>query len=171
MKRTMLILLLLTAATALPACNDGNASVDTDTSAIPPAVDDEDTSVTIKDGVALVLDLPKDRFEPGETFTATITLKNRSGEPLEIEASSSALYKIHLMRPHRTDWQTFKTYPDAAAMVITPWTLPAGEERAFTPELTVAEDWPTHELIRVQAEINGLPEIKTAVDIEVVNQD
>jgi hypothetical protein len=170
MKHMMPQILSLLFATLLllPGCQSQQSE---DYRGVPPIREDEDTSIERTDDLSLVLDLPKDRFEPGETFTATITLKNRSGEPLEIEASSSALYKIHLMRPQRTDWQTFKTYPDAAAMVITPWTLPAGEERAFTPELTVAEDWPTHELIRVQAEINGLPEIKTAVDIEVVNQD
>lgn len=170
MKRMMPVTLslLFAALLLLPACQSQQSE---DYRDVPPIREDEDTSIERTDDLSLVLDLPSDRFEPGETFTATITLKNRSNEPLEIEARSSALYKIHLMRPEKSNWQTFKTFPEMAAMVITPWTLPAGEQRSFKPELTVTEDWPTHELIRVQAEINGLPDLKTHVDIEVLRPE
>lgn len=166
MKHMTLVMLLL--AACLSACQPDDPEA---TTPFPPAVEDEDTSVASQDGVYLVLDLPKTQFVPGESFTATVLIENQSDHMLQIEASSSALCKLHLMRPYITQWDTFKTYPEAAAMVITPWTLRPGERRTFAMPLTVEKDWPTYELIRMQAQINGLDDLETHVDIEVLRPE
>ncbi|MBS3821444.1 MAG: hypothetical protein GVY16_07860 [Planctomycetes bacterium] len=161
------LLLILILATG--GCQTGNQTAPR--GPVAPAIDDEDTSVAEKDGLFLVLDLPKAQFQPGETFTATIMATNASDQPVDIEATSSALYTIHLWRPDTGQWQRFKTYPEMGAMVITPWTLQPGETRTFTPTLTVESEWPSYELIRVQAELSAVPDLNPHVDVEVVKSE
>jgi hypothetical protein len=165
---TLAILLLFATAITLPACDDAQPDAG---GPVAPAVDDEDTSLAEADRFYLVLDLPKTQYKPGESLNATVMAVNHRDEPVNIQATSSALCKLSLWRPESTQWNRFKTFPEMAAAVMTDWTLEPGQRRSFTFNVPIKPDWPTHELIRVKAQLNGMPELTPHVDIEILRSE
>ena len=65
-------------------------------------------------------------------------------------------------------WDCIKEYPLTSTIVSRPWKLTGKRARVFRPELTVEPDWPTHELLKIQAHINGREDLAPTVCIEVL---
>jgi hypothetical protein len=159
MKRN-LILSLLAALVVIPlACQQETEGTPAGTKPLIDSVGEGGLTVRVK--------VPQRYYLPGQVVRAQVIAVNNSTEPIEIQSRSAALAKIDLRRFTGIRWETFKRYPQAAAMVITPWTLPPGQSRVFDLALTVGEDWPVAETIRLRGWLNGRDDLKPTVEIEV----
>ena len=120
------------------------------------------------DGLVVTLESPQhDVLVPGENLSLIVTVRNTTKQPAEIVARSGAPVYARVWRRGEMYWQQVKTYPQAATMVMTPWTLPAREQRTFMLSLPVEPDWPTGEPLRITAELNGRPQAKPAIIVRV----
>ena len=119
-------------------------------------------------GLTVRLQVPKAFYEPGQTVNMTVTAVNTSSETIDIQSRSSALVKAEVRQYDGVRWETIRTFPQAAAMVITPWQLEPGQSRSFELNLPISEDWPTAETLRLRAWLNSRPEIKPTVEIKIV---
>lgn len=126
------------------------------------------TATDHADGLALTLDLPAETFRTGETFQARIVARNTTDKDIDIQARSAAPVYLHVNAHDGVSWKRVETYPQAAAMVLSDWPLPAGQERTFTRTLRVEPSWPTGKLLRLQAELNGRDDVNPFVTIEVL---
>ena len=159
MTRNLILSLLLAAALIALACQQETEGTPAGTKPLIDSVGEEGLTVRLK--------VPQRYYLPGQLVRAQVIAVNNSPDPIEIQSSSTALAKIDLRRFTGVRWETFKRYPQAAAMVITPWTLPAGQTRVFDMALTVEEDWPVAETIRLRGWLNGRENLKPTVEIEV----
>lgn len=131
-------------------------------------LDDPDVSrVAESDNLRLTLDVSERQVAIGDKLTVRLTARNTGSEPIDITARSGALMLVRIWRETPVGWTTVKQYPEAAIMIIRPWTLEAGEQRQFDMALTVDKDWPTAETIRLTAELNGRDDVRAGVKIEV----
>ncbi|MCK4602249.1 MAG: hypothetical protein KAU28_07270 [Phycisphaerae bacterium] len=118
-------------------------------------------------GLAVTIELPKRDFLVGEQFTVTLTARNKTSQPIRIEARNSSPYILRLWRHTGTAWDQAKEYPEVALAVMSPWTLRGGARRTFIARLTVEPDWPTGELLRLSGELNGRPDAAPGVAVSV----
>jgi len=121
-------------------------------------------------GLAVSLELPKRQFVQGEQFNVVITARNMTKRPIQIVAQSGAAVHVSIRRHNGLSWQEVKRYPQAALMVMRPWTLDAGVERSFMMQLTVEPDWPTDEPLQITGQLNGRFDPQPAVTIEVLGR-
>ncbi len=119
------------------------------------------------DGLEISLEVPKRNLVGGERFNVLITARNKTDEPMEISARSGAPVFVRVFRYTGLTWREVKHYPQAAIMVMSPWTLPARGQRTFAMNLTVEPDWPTGELLRITGELNGRDEVSPGVTVHV----
>jgi hypothetical protein len=133
-----------------------------------PPVPDATTATGRAKALALTLDLPAHTFRTGQTFQARIVASNTTDIPINIHARTAAPFYLHVYAHDGGSWQRVETYPQAAAMVLSDWTLPAGQERTFTPTLRVEPSWPTGKLLRLEAVLNGRDDVNPFVTIEVL---
>ena len=119
------------------------------------------------DGLAVGIELPKREFLTGEVFETTVYAVNKTREPIAIEATTGAQVYLRIWRKTVVGWDEVKRYPQAAVLVMTPWQVAPRETRRFTMRLTVEPDWPTHEPLRITAELNGRPAISPGMIIRV----
>jgi hypothetical protein len=120
-----------------------------------------------KDHLRLELQVSDHELAVGDTFTVHATARNTGAEPIGITARSGALLIVRIWQETPVGWTTVKRYPEAAIMVIQPWTLAPGEQRAFEMKLTVGKDWPTAETLRLSAELNGRNDVRATTDIRI----
>ncbi len=116
-------------------------------------------------GLEVSLVLPKYSFYRGEEIPLKVAVRNTTRRDVVITAHSGALAYVGLwqLRPERQ----ILRFPQAAILVVKQWTLPAGESRSFPLNLQVTPDWPTGELMRLMAEINGWPLARPSALIDV----
>lgn len=108
----------------------------------------------------------------GETLPVTVTVTNiRQTAPVEIEARSSARVIVELLRWRPEGWQQVARYPQAALMVLSPWTLKAGQTRTFELDLPVEPNWPTHETLDLRARLNGVEDAKLRLPVRVIDNE
>ncbi len=117
-------------------------------------------------GAMVALALPKRSLKIGETVQATIIVRNTTDQPMRIDATTSAPYHIRVYRATSVGWEVTKQYPEAALMVMSPWTLEPQTQRTFSAKLPVEPDWPTG-TVRVTAGINGLGDIHPGLTVMV----
>ena len=119
-------------------------------------------------GLRVSVEMPKRQYDVGEQFTVVITAKNLTDSPIVISSPTSAMTFIKLWRYDGIVWEEFKRYPVASTVVVRKWTLPAGGKRQFFMNLIVEPDWPTAEILRLTAELNGRPEAAPALAFDVL---
>lgn len=112
--------------------------------------------------------LPRQTYGVGEMIPAVVRVRNISPGPVVVEARSGAPVCIHLLRWNNLYEDEFKTYPQAATMVLNKWSLQPGETRNFPLMLPVEADWPRNEPIKMAAEVNGFAGACPAVKVYVV---
>lgn len=120
------------------------------------------------DGLAVTVEVPKRQLQVGQQFRVLVTVENRTKEAMRIPAASGAPYYIRIWRHTGLAWEEVKRYPEAVTMIMSPWTLEGKSTRTFAPILTVAPDWPTNELLRITAELNGREQASPGVNVEVL---
>lgn len=147
----------------LPACGPKNGDDD----ALAPGAAKEAGRFG---DLEMTLEVDEQVLVTGETLPVTVTVTNiRQTDPVEIEARSSALVIVELLRWQPEGWQQVARYPQAALMVLSPWTLKAGQTRTFELELPVEPNWPTHESLHLRARLNGVDDAKLRVPVRVVS--
>ncbi len=159
MKRSLALLGVLCLLSALGCQNDN----DTRPRNVHTLIDSKsqgDLTVRLK--------VEKAFYQPGEKIHLEITAINNGSEPIQIQSRSSALAKADFRRHDGMRWETVRTFPQAAAMVITPWQLEPGQTRQFELGIDISEDWPTAETLRLRGWLNGKDSIKPTVEIKVV---
>jgi hypothetical protein len=155
MKRFAITAALLSVALAA-GCNGGDmANVD--------AIHNTATA----DGLAVTLKVPERKAHWGQELPVRVVAENTTGGDIRINATSAALVKVHVWERVGEGWDMVKTYPEAAAMVMSPWTLEAGQTREFPLTIPVERSWPTGEPVRLTAELNGWAKATPGGVIEV----
>ncbi len=137
----------------------------------PQPVDPGEPQMAEADGLQLKLEVSDHEVAVGDKLKVTLTAVNTHDEPINITSRTGALMLVHIWRETWAGWTTVKKYPEAATMAIVPWTLEAGEQREFDMDLTVGRDWPTAETIRLSAKLNGRPDVRPTVEIDVAPRD
>ncbi len=155
--RSVSLSIMLAAATTLSGCLWGK---------LPPR-DHRQHNVAVANGLSVTLDIPNWEFTQGETFTATVTVKNLSYSPTTIKASTGAPVFIRLLRYTRLGWEEVLRYPRGEIMFMNHWTLGAREKKTFSLQLTVEPDWPIGDVVRMVAEVNGRAEPAPSIIIRV----
>jgi hypothetical protein len=123
------------------------------------------------DGLGATLTIPTRNYRIGDKVPASITVTNTTDEPATIRATTGAPIYLHVERWTGLAWEPVLTFPEAAIMVMSPWTLKPGASRTFEMTLTVEPDWPTNEMLRLVAEVNGRPQLRPALTFEVEGSD
>lgn len=147
-------LLLLVVAATMPGCRRGEMA-----SVLRNSVE--------ADGLVVSIELPKRSFTVGERSEVVVTATNTTGKAMTIFASSGAPVYLHIWRHTGLSWEKVKRYPRTATMVMTPWRIEGRGERRFVMPLTVEPDWPTGEILKISAELNGRPEASPQLTFQV----
>lgn len=121
------------------------------------------------EGLLVGLEIPKTSILRGETVTVGVVAVNLTDKPIAIHATTGAPVHLSVWRSTGIGWEMVKRYPRAATMVMTTWTLAPRAQRRFEMNLTVEPDWPTHEPLRLTAELNGRDDVVAAAPITVVS--
>jgi hypothetical protein len=107
----------------------------------------------------------------GTTAKVTALVRNTTDQPITIQATNSAKVLVKIYEPSgmaEGSWRLVKTYPEAAAMVITNWTLSPEQYREFTLPLKVEPDWPSEKELRLEVIVNGA-DLSASIPVEVVS--
>jgi len=119
------------------------------------------------DGLSVSIEIPKRVLDLGEDLQVIVAAANVTGRPIRIIADTRALVYVKIWRHTGLDWEEVKRYPQAATMVMTPWSIEGGSERRFVMLLTVEPDWPTGEVLAMTGELNGWEQAIPQVKLEV----
>jgi len=120
-----------------------------------------------KGDLSIRLEINKDTLAPGESFVVTVKALNTGSEPIHLTADTGAKAYVQIYHNTGLGWEHVATYPQAATQVVTPWTLQPGVQWVQHMTLTVSPDWPQNEPLRVVAHLNGAPNIRPMLLIEV----
>ena len=161
MKQTLLPLVMVT-GWFLVGCSPPESP-----SALRPLPDTTTATASAGD-LRLTIHLPKTTFTPGDEFRIKIVATNKTARGIRIKASTGAPYYIHLLQYKDAGWKQIKTYPSASTMVMSEWVIPPRETRTFDPVLIVEPDWPTHENLRMEVNLNGRADVAPFLNIEVL---
>jgi len=153
------VIVLLVAAMGLAGC-DGSRDAD--------SIEGGPRESIVADGLSVTLEAPRRALRMGETLRLEVTVRNTTRRTIEIAARSGAPVYARLSRHTGLFWEQFKSYPAAATMVMTPWTLDRGRERRFILTLPVEPDWPAGERLRITAEVNGRPAPQPSITVRVI---
>ncbi len=110
----------------------------------------------------------------GERLAVDVTVANRGSGPVEIVSPNAARLLATVWAKYDetgSTWEKVKTYPQAAAMVVTPWTLRPGESFRRTMHLPVEPDWPGEERLRLTVTVNGLDDLTAETFLRVVRPE
>jgi len=131
-------------------------------------LDDRPVNAVRKGDLDVRIELPRRHYLVGETMDVTVTAHNHGDQPVFVPAGSGAKVLVRVYCHAGTGWELAKRYPQAATMVISPWSLAPGETAGpFVLKVPVEPDWPTHEILRVTGELNGLPDVAPGVAVTV----
>jgi len=120
-----------------------------------------------RDGLAVTIESSQPTVRAGEELRLVVTVRNTTRRAVRIDARSGAPVYLRLWRNAGLYWNQVKRYPEAATMILSPWSLPARQQRQFVLALPVEPDWPTGESLKITAEINGRPELEPSVRVIV----
>ncbi|MFB3892135.1 MAG: hypothetical protein ACE15C_08950 [Phycisphaerae bacterium] len=134
----------------------------------PAPIVGQGNTVKSKD-LAVRVEVPAKVFYVGQRFTVKVTATNLTDSPLTITARRGAPVYVHLSRFTGLFEEEFQTYPEAALMVMSQWTLAPHEAKTFPLDLVVAPDWPRGEPLHLTAEINGRPDLRPMVVITIAS--
>ena len=121
----------------------------------------------VSQGLGLTLVLPNRQFTTGQTIQARVIAENLTSQPITINSPTGALVVMRLLRHTGLFWQDVRSFPESTTMVLTTWTLRGGQQREFIVSLRVEPNWPTQEVLRLTAELNGRNEQQTGLDIVI----
>jgi hypothetical protein len=158
MKSMMVLAAAVVAMTTLSACQPKNAMAPGQSGI---------HSTKMAGGLCLTLDTQRRNLVRGQSLILTATAKNTSASPMEIVAVSGAPVIVTIARKTASGWETVKTYPENTTQVTDKWTLAAGAERKFPMTLPIAIELPTGEPLRLEAKLNGRPDVVAGGYIQI----
>lgn len=159
----------------VPACAAGCAA-EPETTITPPAPHSGQLTSLIgvspagEGDLSVAVALPRMHLVTGQTIDVTVTVTNQAGCPVRIDSLTSARVHVFIWRGSLAGWVKMLRYPQAQAMVVTPWGIAANGSVQFRMPLVVEPTWPTHEPLRLTAAINGTGVASTPITIEVTPQ-
>lgn len=112
-----------------------------------------------EDGVELTIALAQRELQHGQAIKVGVLVQNATTQDITVKADSEALCKISLWRHTWLGWERMETWPESAMEIRSDWILKAGQSRTFQQSLLVGKDWPTHEPLRLTAELAGKPDL------------
>jgi len=125
-------------------------------------------SMVRADGLEVTLNIPQRTYYVCDSLTLTVNALNTTDEPIEIPADTAARILVKIYHYQGTGWQEVKRYPEAAAMIMSHWTIaPHAAAGPFTLTLPVEPDWPTNEILHLTAELTGRPDAAPGIAITV----
>lgn len=123
---------------------------------------------TIRQGdLSLRMELSELTPARGERLEVTLRALNTGDEYMTVPSNTGAPAYVDLYRYDGVGWNRFKTYPEAATMVMNPWKLSPGVEWQHTMSLPVEPSWPMGEPIRVVGRLNGIDDVTPSLTIQV----
>ena len=124
---------------------------------------DTETSADLSVAIAV----HQQQVVPGEQLHVEVTARNLTKKPITINARSGAPVYVRIWQDAGRD--EVERYPRTEMMVARPWTLAPRAERSFVLSIPVEPNWPTGEILRVTAELNGRGDLTPSVHIEVLS--
>ncbi len=120
-------------------------------------------------GVALAVEVPGRQFSASQFVPVYVRLTNMNSTPVTIQSPNNQEITISVFVPTPVGWKKLKDYyPTTLAQAPTTWTLAAGQSQVFSVPLTVEAEWPTNSDVRLIAEVNGRPQLRTAVEVFIL---
>jgi len=117
--------------------------------------------------LALTIHVPKRDFARSEKLPVVIVARNLGKKTLQITAPTNTPCLLRVWRHTGLAWEHVRRYPPAEMRTQLPWKLQGRSSRTFNRTIIVEPDWPTGEILRLTAELNGLPEIVPGVNIRI----
>jgi hypothetical protein len=109
--------------------------------------------------LAAQMDVPAETVGPGQVVGVSVTTWNLGDEPVAIARTASNVYRVEVARHDGIGWVTFSTHPATEAIMLRRLTLNPHSQRGDTVNVRVDPDWPTGEVVRLRAVMNGRPEL------------
>ncbi len=119
--------------------------------------------------LAVAVGLATAQLVTGQSLDVTVTVTNRTDSTIEIDSLTSAKVYVFIWRYTIAGWTETLRYPQAEAMVVTPWSIDAGESVTFDMPLVVEPTWPTYEPLRLTVAINGTDAVSLPIAIKVTS--
>jgi hypothetical protein len=133
-----------------------------------------DAATVSADRLTLTVQPGRRTVRTGERLAVDVTVTNTGSSAVEIVSPNAARLLATVWEkydPTGSTWDKVKTYPQAAAMVISPWTLTPGESFRRTLNLPVEPDWPSEERLRLTVTVNGRDDLTAETFIQVVRPE
>jgi hypothetical protein len=158
MKTCFLTMLALTACAAVGCATPGPSG---------PAVDEATSQ-----GLKATLSVDRQFVHPGDSLHVTLTARNLTPHPMEITARSGARLLVTVWKYESIKgWQRIDQYPQAATFQLVPWKLAPFEQHTLDMTLPVSAGWPSNEMLRLTAELNGRPDARPHVLVKVLSPE
>ena len=104
----------------------------------------------------------------GDTLTLTVEAKNTGWTGMTIEAATAAPVIATVWRYDSVKgWVRYKDFPPVSYRTRQKWDLGLGQRRDFTMKLAVGADWPVLETLKITAELNGRPDARPHVLLNI----
>jgi hypothetical protein len=119
---------------------------------------------------SLQVSISADRYtvKVGEQVHVTVTARNLSRTPIQIESATAAPVIVTLWRYDRAKgWVRVRQFPTAPLRRHSRWELGKKEQRTFRIDLPVEPDWPSLTTLKLSAELNGRPDARPHVFVYV----
>jgi len=134
---------------------------------VPDAAPGRQMHVVSKDGLTVELILPGYSFYRGQELPIKVVAVNSGEYEAVFRADSGAPAYVTLWRRRTLGWEKFNRFPEAVVLLPRTWALPPGQSRSFQMNLWVGPDWPTHDPLKLTAQLNGLPGVAPSAMIDV----
>ena len=120
-----------------------------------------------KAGLAVEVVVPETGYARGDVIPVAVTARNTTAEEMTVTASTRAKVLVSILQSTPIGWEEIGRYPGAAATVLTTWTLAPGQTFTHTMNVPVTADWPTDEPLKLEAWLDGRPDVRPGGIIRV----
>jgi hypothetical protein len=118
-------------------------------------------------GLTIGAEVPRHVYYPGERIPLTVTTVNQSDHPVAVDRMGSVEYFVTVSRNEGLGWELVRQYPSGTAGVLQRVVFRPGQVRRTTITVPVERDWPTGEVLRLQARMNGREEVASSDFVEI----
>ncbi|MBS3735312.1 MAG: hypothetical protein KGY99_10385 [Phycisphaerae bacterium] len=124
-------------------------------------------ATAVEGPLAIGITVPDRTLHPGESFTVTAAVENRGGTPVEVDAFGKT--QLYVSAAHHTarGWEEIERSPAAAPQVLHTTIIAPGEVLRASRTLTVGPTWPSNEVLRIRAWLNGREDVNVSEFVEV----
>ncbi|MFW6133292.1 MAG: hypothetical protein ACOC8F_05290 [Planctomycetota bacterium] len=124
-------------------------------------------AVTVADSLAIGIDVPEWTLRPGDSFAVTVAVENRGGPVVEIDAFGDNKCYVGVARHTARGWEQIERYPGTGPELLKTWTLEPGQVTREARTLKVGPAWPSNEVLRIRAWLNGREDVHVTEFVKV----